>query len=257
MSINYSQIPINHSRKSPYLHTHKISMIKDQRIVSPGPKGKITNEYGELESPPKGWSFLPAGDAGITRKVTSKKKFWRVQVKKGRRTISKGIWAPSETIAWAKQEVEKTRSTEQYAKKQEQAKKYRQKKQDAYEVEFCNAVKSYLRFHSKHEKWQNLMAYAITKHAVPVGSGTVARTSMIPIEQRAAKAVIAWMRHQTTAYDNLQISKVNGKRREIRKMLAEQSSQLLGKYRRGEEIAHSCPLKSSLRLKQESSEFIK
>jgi hypothetical protein len=43
----------------------------------------------------------------------------------------------------------------------------------------------------------------VTTHAAPVGSGTVARTERIPIERRAEAAVIAWMRHQTTAYDNL------------------------------------------------------
>ncbi|MEZ6128720.1 MAG: DUF2293 domain-containing protein [Planctomycetaceae bacterium] len=49
------------------------------------------------------------------------------------------------------------------------------------------------------------MATAITAHATPVGSGTVARTQRIPVEQRAESAVIAWMRHQTTAYDHMKI----------------------------------------------------
>lgn len=54
-------------------------------------------------------------------------------------------------------------------------------------------------------------------HAVPVGSGTVARTQLIPLEQRAEAAVIAWMRHQTTAYDRMSIARIKGERREVRR----------------------------------------
>ena len=43
------------------------------RIVSPGEKGKLFGEYGETLTPPLGWVFLPAGDAGVTRKVTAKR----------------------------------------------------------------------------------------------------------------------------------------------------------------------------------------
>lgn len=221
-------------------------MHKDQRIVAPGPKGKITNEYGELETPPSDWSFLPAGDAGVTRKVTSKGKFWRVQFKKGRRTMSKGIWAPSTTILWAQQEVENIRNTDVYKKKQKQAKVLRQKKQDHYEVEFGDAVKAFLKFHTDHKELEEKMAKAITAHAIPIGSGTVARTSMIPIEERAAKAVIAWMRHQTTGYDNLKIARIKGERRAVRRMFAEQSNKLLQKYRKGEPIDEGCPLRKAL-----------
>ena len=74
-------------------------------------------------------------------------------------------------------------------------------------------------------------------------SGTVARTKRIPVEQRAEAAVIAWMRHQTTAYDNMRIPREKGLRREVRRMLAEQSRRLLEKYRRGERVdVRDCPL---------------
>lgn len=72
------------------------------------------------------------------------------------------------------------------------------------------------------------LAEAATAHAIPVGSGTVARTSTIPVEERASRAVIAWMRHQTTAYDSMKIPRIKGKRREIRRMLAGHSVELLG-----------------------------
>jgi hypothetical protein len=55
----------------------------------------------------------------------------------------------------------------------------------------------------------------------------VAGTKRIPVEQRAEATVIAWMRHQTTGYDLLVIPRVNGKRREFRRMLARRSHELL------------------------------
>ena len=82
-------------------------------------------------------------------------------------------------------------------------------------------------------------------HATPVGSGTVARTKRIPVQHRAAAAVIAWMRHQTTAYDSMKITRVKGKRREVRLALAQRSHELLGRYRRGEPV-EECPLAKAL-----------
>ena len=97
----------------------------------------------------------------------------------------------------------------------------------------------------------HLMARAITDHATPVGSGTVARTKRIPIEQRAEAAVIAWMRHQTTGYDGMVIPRVKGKRREVRRMLAERSHELLERYRRGESVGEECPLRRALAVEKQ------
>ena len=83
-------------------------------------------------------------------------------------------------------------------------------------------------FHANHAELADRLARAVTEHATPVGSGTVARTKRIPVEQRAEAAVIAWMRHQTTGYDGMAIPRVKGKRREVRRMLARRSHELLG-----------------------------
>ena len=215
-------------------------------IVSPGPKGILINEYGQQVSPPTNWAFQPAGDAGITRKITSKGKYWRVQVKKGKRTISMGVWAPAETIKQARQEVMTIRKTDAYKKKQQTALALRNKKQYAYEIEFCNAVKAFLNFHPLHKAIELKIARAVTTHTIPIGSGTVARTSLIPLEERAARAVIAWMRHNTTAYDKLQIKRIKGERRKVRRMLAEHSVALLSKYRKGLPADSNCPLQKAL-----------
>jgi hypothetical protein len=74
----------------------------------------------------------------------------------------------------------------------------------------------------------------------------VARTKRIPVEQRAEAAVIAWMRHSTTGYDGMVIPRIKGKRREVRRMLARRSHELLERYRRGESAPEGCPLKKAL-----------
>lgn len=215
---------------------------KKIQIVSPGPNGSLIGEYGEPVKPPKTWAFLPAGDAGITRKVTSKGEYWRVQYKKGRRTISKGIWAPRATIQQAQEAVVEVRATDEYKKKQVYALKRREKKQEEYDAAFCKAVENYLDFHEHYKNIEYKLAKAVTIHAIPVGSGTVARTQMIPIEERAARAVIAWMRHKTTAYDNLKIANRKGERRAVRRELAQQSVNILSAYRKGSEIKENCLL---------------
>src|SRR5204862_8117627 len=97
-----------------------------------------------------------------------------------------------------------------------------------------------------HADLASRMARAITDHATPVGSGTVARTKRIPVEERADAAVIAWMRHQTTGYDSMPIPRVKGKRRKVRRMLARRSKELLSQYRRGEPVSEECPLQRAL-----------
>jgi hypothetical protein len=107
-------------------------------------------------------------------------------------------------------------------------------------------VVRFLAFHPNHADLAERMARAVTDHATPVGSGTVARTKSIPVEKRAEAAVIAWMRHQTTAYDSMAIPRVKGKRREVRRLLARRSQELLARYRRGEPVSGECSLQKAL-----------
>jgi hypothetical protein len=107
-------------------------------------------------------------------------------------------------------------------------------------------VVKFLAFHADYADIADRLARAVTEHATPVGSGTVARTKRISVEQRAAAAVTAWMRHQTTGYEGLAIPRVRGKRREVRRLLAQRSQELLERYRRGESVPETCPLKTAL-----------
>jgi hypothetical protein len=221
-------------------------MEKESKIIRTGPNNTLINEHGLQVIPPTDWAFLAAGDAAITRKVTAQGQFWRVQAQMGRRTISKGLWAPEATIARAREEVEAQRATDTYKNKLASDRKRRAQKQTEYEQEFLLTVRAFLGFAPRYEAEEKAMAEAVTVHAIPVGSGTVARTTQIPIEERAAKAVIAWMRHQTTAYDGMRIARIKGERREVRRMLAQRSMELLRTYREGREPVSDCPLKQAL-----------
>lgn len=217
-------------------------------VFGPGPTDhSVQSSDGRILTTPRDWILLPPGDAALTRRVKVAGDHWVVQEKRGRKVFSKGIWAPAETIARIKADLEAERSTEGFAKKKEADAKRREKAQEAYVEDFTGAVLSYLAFHPGHAELAQRMAIAISAHATPVGSGTVARTKRIPIEQRAEAAVIAWMRHQTTGYDSMKIARVKGKRREVRRMLAQRSKELLHRYRRGQAADENCPLLLSLR----------
>ena len=221
-------------------------MDEQSRIVTLAANGRLLDVNGLPVTPPEGWIFLPAGDAGVTRKVSSAGVFWRVQVKMGRRIISKGLWAPKNTIELAVLQMQSTRQTELYQKKVEAAKRRREKIQTEYVDDFCNQVERFLNFHPIYKDMGAKMAKLVSLHATPVGSGTVARTATISIEERASRAVIAWMRHQTTAYDQMPIARVKGERRRVRRMLAQRSVELLESYRKGEPIKIDCPLHAAL-----------
>lgn len=209
----------------------------------PGPsENTVKAANGQVLTVPTDWVLLPPGDAALTRRVKAAGDHWIVQEKKGRKVFSRGVWAPAETIDRIRAELESERSTEGYAKRKAADAKRRENVQAEYVEDFLGAVVTFLAFHPNHAQLCQRLARAVTDHATPVGSGTVARTKRIPVEQRAEAAVIAWMRHQTTGYDDMVIPRVKGKRREIRRMLAQRSKELLEDYRRGRPKAEGCPL---------------
>ncbi len=223
-------------------------MPNQNRIVTPGTVERTVKTAEGLVLPvPEGWVLLMPGDAGLTRRVKAEGPTWTMQEKRGRKTFSRGIWAPEERISRHQVALEKERATESYAKKRSADVARREKKQVAYVEDFRGAVLTFLRFASIHAALAEKLADAVTEHATPVGSGTVARTERIPIEKRAESAVIAWMRHQTTKYDHMKIARIKGERREVRRELAEQSRALLQSYRQGVPIAANvCPLQKAL-----------
>ena len=167
------------------------------RIVKPGPSTRIvrTDEGQDLEVP-KNWKLLPPGDATLTRRVKATGPTWTVQEKKGRKIFL------SRCLGRFRTNQDDPRGTRRRAfdgcLQKETGKRSRSKREEAQGV--CRrvraAVHSFLDFDSAYDAEAATLAEVVTAHATPVGSGTVARTERIPLEQRAESAVIAWMRQR-------------------------------------------------------------
>lgn len=217
------------------------------RVFAPGPRpNTVRAADGTLVIVPDGWILLPPGDAALTRRAKAAGEHFVVQERRGPKIFSRGVWVSAVIVERIREELAAERSTESFARKKEADARRREKAQAEYVDDFHGAVIAFLAFAPAHADLADRLARAVTEHATPVGSGTVARTKRIPVEQRAEAAVIAWLRHQTTGYDGMTIPRVKGMRREVRRMLAQRSKELLQRYRRGESIDAACPLNRAL-----------
>ena len=181
---------------------------------------------------PEGWACLPPGDAGLTRRVKAAGPTWTVIEKRGRKKFSHGVWAPAGNIEAAGKELEQERANPAYERRRAADARRREAAQGAYVQEFRAEVHAFLGFSPLYAPLANRLADAVTAHATPVGSGTVARTKRIDVDRRAEAAVIAWLRHQTTAYDHMKVARIRGERRRVRQELAAASRTLLDAHRR-------------------------
>lgn len=190
---------------------------------------------------------MPSGDPGLTRRLKSTASdYWVVKRKIGRKEFGVGLCVPKGLAAAISEQLKAERETPEYQHKLETGKKRGEKKQEQYQEDFEAAVLGFLAFHPRWAELAKKFAKAVTAFTTPVGSGTVARTQRIPIEDRAKAAVIAWMRHNTTNYDERYIPRIAGKRREVRRDLAQDSIALLKSYRAGKDVPADCPLQKAL-----------
>ncbi len=231
-------------------------MSETTRTVTRAGEGRWRCERtAEVSPAPAGWALLPPGDAMLTRRVKQAGPHWVVQERRGRRVLSRGVLAPADRIERLRRAVERERARPEYAHRLQASRERSQRQQADYVREFRQAVRDFLRFDPRYARVADALAEQVTDHTTPVGSGTVGRTRRVGVEERAAAAVIAWMRHQTTAYDQLEIPRVRGRRREVRRRLARRSHELLERFRRGEAIEPaSCPLHRALGLGHARSE---
>ena len=120
----------------------------DDQFFLPGPNPRtVRRADGTILETPEGWSLLPPGDAGLTRRVKAAGDHWVVQEKIGRRMFSRGIWAAAATIERIRAELDAERSTDSFAKKKEAASRRREQAQAEYVEDFHGAVVTFLAFH--------------------------------------------------------------------------------------------------------------
>jgi len=227
-------------------------MPTETREVRPAPLPRhVLTSAGALLAVPEHWSLLPPGDPALSRRIKRDGPSWTMIELRGGKRFSHGIWAPAARLEALRAELLTERENPAYQKKIEAGRQRRAVAQEIYAGDFRTAVFRFLNFHARHRRDATALAGFIAAHATPVGSGTVARTKRIPLEQRAEAATIAWLRHQTTGYDRMVIPRETGSRREVRFMMAERSRQLLARYRSGQPADAHCPLQAA--LKKEAS----
>src|SRR5215218_4741470 len=109
-------------------------MPHQTRIVSPGPTERsVRTQDGQVLQAPADWTLLPPGDPGLTRRTKAAgPSSWTVQEKVGRRTFSRGVWAPAATVAAIRQELSAERADPAYAKRRQADADRRERKQDDY-----------------------------------------------------------------------------------------------------------------------------
>jgi hypothetical protein len=158
-------------------------------------------EHGALEMP-EGWEHLPTGDAFVTRQVKAAGVFWLLWQPRGRNRPhrrSLGLLAPATTISTARNESEKT--AERRAKQRVAGARQRKRDEVRYREEFVAAVSAWLDFAAEHVALAEEIAVGAAEQAAVVGSGRVGRTRALPVEDRAALAARAYIRHRHTDYE--------------------------------------------------------
>ncbi len=167
------------------------------------PRGDKENhwckEYGSIKIP-RGWMFLPAGEAFTTRTVKAMGPHWlEVKAAKGY-TRKFGTWAPEKNIDTAiklGQETQEQRETKRIASREQ-----REKQEAKYRNQFAEAVYSYLDFAPRYSKLARKISQETAERATVVGSERVGRTKKLTLEDKAALAVRAYIRHNHTKYDD-------------------------------------------------------
>jgi hypothetical protein len=228
-------------------------MDKQETIVYELKGLRRYSKDGHFVDLPADWEFVPSGDPALTRRLkATAPDYWIVKRKVGNKEFGVGLCVPKGLADVITEQLKAEREMPEYQRKLEAGRRRREKEQEEYEEDFEKAVLEFLGFHERYAELAARLAKVVTEFTTPVGSGTVARTQRIPIEQRARAAVIAWMRHNTTDYDHRYIPRVAGKRREVRRDLAHESLALLEAYRRGDDAPTDCPLQRALNtMKQE------
>jgi hypothetical protein len=158
-------------------------------------------EHGEVV-PPEGWEFLPSGDAFVTRKVKAAGVFWlawapRSRSRQHRRLL--GLWAPETAITAAQQAAADTAAAR--AVRREAGARSRARHEARYAEDLAGAIVAYLGFAPEHQALAESIAQDAAARAAVVGSGRVGRTRLLTLEERAALAARAQVRHVHTDYE--------------------------------------------------------
>jgi hypothetical protein len=165
-------------------------------------------EHGIL-SEPEGWEFLPSGDPFVTRRVKAAGVYWslwRPRDRNHRHRRLLGILAPAATIAEARAHA--AQSFDEQSERRAQGAVYRARHEDAYRQQLADTIMAFLDFAPAYDGLARSIATEAAQRAAEVSSGRVGRTQKLPIDERAALAARAPIRHKYTEYEDRPLSQV-------------------------------------------------
>ncbi len=165
-------------------------------------QGVWNPDHGELELP-NGWVFLATGDTYVTRHVKAAGVYWTVWRPRSKDRAHRrklGLFAPAAAIEAAQRE--KLDTAERRAKQRIAGARQRDRAEDKYRAEFEAAVRRWLAFAAEHAALADEIAAGAAERAAVVGSRRVGRTKTLTLEERAALAARAFIRHRYTQYEN-------------------------------------------------------
>jgi len=150
---------------------------------------------------PDGWEFLASGDAFVTRRVKAAGAYWSAWKPKNRRGGHRrrlGLLAPTAEIDAARNAA--IESADQRAAAREAGARHRERVEAEYQIELRDTVVRWLDFACEHHDLANRIADGAAAQATVVGSGRVGRTNTLSVDERAAFAARAYIRHHHTDY---------------------------------------------------------
>jgi hypothetical protein len=157
-------------------------------------------DHGDLEIP-DGWEYLPTGDAFLTRTVKAAGVYWLSWQPRSRNRPHRrlqGLWAPATAIRAAEERAKQTAAKR--AATRAQSERSRARREQRYRDELHEAILRFLDFSPTHAGLAEQISTETATHAAVVGSGRVGRTQLLSLEQRAALAARAHIRHRYTSY---------------------------------------------------------
>lgn len=176
-------------------HAGEVLRVYPSRTID---EGWWSPEYGDIEAP-RGWEFLPAGDAFVTREVKRRGPCWVVVRAREGYTQTLGLLAPRTSIQAARAEAEETAADREATR--ERSRLRREDQQRAYARQFAEAVLRFLGFAPRYRVMAEEIAQGAAERATAVGSGRVGRTAKLSLEAKAELAARAYIRHRHTSYE--------------------------------------------------------
>ena len=169
--------------------------------VYDGPQGWWNPDLGLVEVP-EGWELLPSGDAYVTRQIKRVGVYWVAWRPRGKNRPHRrrlGLLAPTTTIEVARAAAVSTEGVR--AERRGVNSRSRERAELRASAELADAVRAWLGFAPDQAALADEIADAVAAQATVVGSGRVGRTRTLTIEERAALAARAYIRHRHTTYE--------------------------------------------------------